>query len=264
MTATSRASVAVILLPLLLIPAASFAQWTNVPRSKIPRTREGKPDLLAPAPRTPDGKPDLSGVWSPTDNRYGRDIAAALTSGDILYQPWAKTLFDERKDGAHSREDPDANCLPQGVPKINAIAYPQKFIQLPGSIVIVYEAFTLWRQIFMDGRQVSPDANPTWLGYSTGKWEGDTLVVDTRGFNGKAWLDQLGRPSTDALHVTERFRRKNVGHMEIVITIDDPKAYTRPWTVAEEVHLMPDTEPIEFIGNENNRDLEHLPGRRFQ
>jgi hypothetical protein len=261
--AANSASVAAVLLS-LLIPSASFAQWTNVPQAKIPRTPDGMPDLLAPAPTTQDGKPDLSGVWSPTDNRYGRDIAAALTSGDIPYQPWAKALFDERKDGAHSKEDPDANCLPQGVPKINAIAYPQKFIQSRESIVIVYEAFTLWRQIFMDGRGIRADANPTWMGYSTGKWEGDTLVVDTRGFNGKAWLDQQGRPSTDALHVIERFHRKNVGHMEIRITIEDPKAYTRPWTIAEELHLLPETEPMEFICNENTRDLEHLPGRRFQ
>jgi len=255
-------SATAILFPLLMIPTASFAQWTRVPQSAIPRTHDGKPDLLAPAPRTPDGKPDLSGVWSPTDNRYGRDLAAALTSGEVPYQPWAKALFDERKDGAHSSEDPDANCLPQGVPKINAIAYPQKFIQSPGSIVIVYEAFTLWRQIFLDGREVVPDANPTWLGYSTGKWDGDTLVVESRGFNGRAWLDQLGRPSTDALHVTERFLRKNLGRMELLITIDDPKAYTRPWTVAEELHLLPGTEPIEFICNENNLDVEHLPGKR--
>ena len=145
----------------------------------------------------------------------------------VPFQPWARALFDQRKDGSHSREDPDANCLPQGVPKANAVAYPWKMIQTPGSIVIVYEAFNLWRQIFMDGRELSADANPTWQGYSTGKWDGDTLVVDTRGFNGKAWLDQVGRPTTDALHVTERFRRKDFGHMEIQITIDDPKAYTQ-------------------------------------
>jgi hypothetical protein len=247
-----------------LTPTSSLAQWTNVPPSKIPRTDDGKPDLLAPAPRLSDGKPDLSGVWSPTDNKYLRDLAADLKPEDVPYQPWARALFDERRGGAHSREDPDANCLPQGVPKIDAVAYPQKFIQLPGSIVIVYEIFNLWRQIFMDGRELEPDPNPTWQGYSIGKWEGDTLVVDTRGFNGKAWLDQLGRPSTDALHVIERFRRKNVGLMEIEITIDDPKAYARPWTVIELLHLMPDSEPMEFICNENNRDLEHLPGARIR
>jgi hypothetical protein len=109
-----------------------------------------------------------------------------------------------------------------------------------------------------------PDVNPTWLGYSTGKWEGDTLVVETRGFNGKAWLDQMGRPTTDALHVTERFTRIDFGHLQVRVTIDDPKAYSRPWTVTEDARLLPDTEPMEFICNENNRDIEHLPGKSPQ
>ena len=112
----------------------------------------------------------------------------------------------------------------------------------------------------MDGRALAQDLNPTWMGYSTAKWDGDAWVVDTRGFNGKAWLDQLGKPSTDALHVTERFQRKDFGHMDIQITIDDPKAYTKPWTVNESVHLLPETELLEFICNENNRDVAHLPG----
>jgi hypothetical protein len=155
-------------------------------------------------------------------------------------------------------------CLPQGVPKINASPYPWKVVQAPGSLVIIYETFGLWRQIFLDGREMIPDANPTWMGYSTGRWEGDTLVVDTRSFNGKFWLDQLGRPSTDALHVAERFRRKDFGHMDIQITIDDAKAYTRPWTVTEPLNLLSDTELQEFISNENNRDLEHLPGKQLQ
>jgi len=147
------------------------------------------------------------------------------------------------------------------VPRINAAPPPWKLIQTPGFIVIIYEASTLWRQIFLDGRELAEDFTPTWLGYSTGKWDGDTLVVDTRGFNGEAWLDQSGKPSTDALHVIERFRRKDLGHMDIQITIDDPKAYTKPWIVTEEVRLSTNTELLEFICNENNRDLEHLPGK---
>jgi hypothetical protein len=134
-------------------------------------------------------------------------------------------------------------------------------VQTPTFIVLVYENFNLWRQIFLDGRELTDDATPSWFGYSTGKWEGDTLVVDTKGFNGKAWLDQGGKPATDALHVIERFRRKDFGHMEIQITIDDPKAYTKPWTVTEPLNLLTDTELMEFVCNENNRDLEHLPGR---
>jgi hypothetical protein len=236
---------------LLSLPAT--AQWVKAPST-------AKVDLAAPVRRTADGHPDLSGIWEPLANRYLGNIAADLKA-EIPYQPWAKALFDSRADGSHSKEDPDANCLPQGVPKIDAAPAPWRIVQTPGYIVVIYEAFNLWRQIFVDGREVAADVNPTWMGYSTGKWDGDALVVETRGFNGKAWLDQLGRPSTDALHVTERFVRKDIGHMDIQITIDDPKAYTKPWTVSQPVHLRPDIELLEFICNENNRDVEHLPGK---
>ena len=259
------ASIGSIVVVLSVTAAQTQAQnWIKVPARDFPRMADGKPNLVAPVPRNPDGKPDLTGPWSSKDNTFLRDIATGLKADDVPFQPWAKALFEQRKDGSHSREDPDANCLPQGVPKANAVAYPWKMLQTPGSIVIVYEAFNLWRQIFLDGREPSPDANPTWQGYSTGRWDGDTLVVDTKGFNGKAWLDQLGRPTTDALHVTERFLRKDFGHMEIRITIDDPKAYTRPWTVTEEVNVVLDTDLMEFICNDNNRDLEHLPGKSLR
>jgi hypothetical protein len=238
---------------LLLAPSAS-PQWVKAPS-------KGKVDLSAPTPRAVDGHPDLSGIWEPLANRYLGNIAADLKDENVPYQPWAKSLFESRRDGSHSKEDPDANCLPQGVPKIDAAPAPWKIVQTPGYIVIVYEAFNLWRQIFVDGREFAKDLNPVWMGYSIGKWDGDTLVVESRGFNGKAWLDQLGRPSTDALHVTERFRRKDFGHMDIQITIDDPKAYTKPWTVTEPVHLSPDIDLLEFICSENNKDVEHLPGK---
>jgi hypothetical protein len=241
-------------------PLLLAQHWTKVPLTGIPLTPDGKPDMFAPVPRTPDGKPNLSGKWSSADNTFARNLATGLKEEDVPFQPWAKALFDKRKDGSHSREDPDANCLPQGVPKIGALAYPWRLIQTPGSIVIIYEAFTLWRQIFMDGRELIADPNPTWMGYSTAKWDGDTLVIDTRGFNGRLWLDQLGRPSTEALHVIERFHRRDVGHMDIHVTIDDPGAYTQPWSVKQEVALRHDTELMEFICNENNRDPEHLPG----
>ena len=245
-------------LGLLALPA--LCQWTKVPPLKAPRTRSGEVDLKAPAPRLPDGRPDLSGSWSTDDNRYVRDFANDLKAEDVPYQPWAKKLFDERKDGSHSREDPDAHCLPQGVPKIDSVQYPWKLVYTPNSIVIIYEAFNYWRQIFTDGREMNPDANPTWFGYSTGKWDGDTLVVDTRGFNGRIWLDQLGRPTTEKLHVIERYRRIDYGHMIIDITIDDPGAYTRPFSSRQEVDLRPAWEPMEFICGENNTDLPHLPG----
>src|SRR5262249_49738044 len=159
------------------------------PAAAIPRTSDGKPNLSAPAPRMADGKPDLSGVWEP-NGKYVQNLAADLKPDEVPFQPWAQALYDERKTGAHSKDNQAAHCLPQGVPRIN------------------FEAFTLWRQIFLDGREMAVDVTPSWLGYSVGKWEGDTLVVDTKGFNGKAWIDQLGKPSTEALHVIERFRRR--------------------------------------------------------
>lgn len=235
-------------------------QWVKVPSAAIPRTPDGKPNLSAPAPRLPDGHPDLSGIWE-VNNKYVRDLAADLKPGDVPFQPWAKALFDERKDGSHSKEDNAAHCLPPGTPRINAAPFPWKIVQKPGFIAILYEDFNLWRQVFLDGRELAEDATPTWFGHSTGKWDGDTLVVDTKGFNGKAWIDQLGKPATEALHVIERFRRKDFGHMDIQITIDDPRAYTKPWTVTEPANLSPEIELMEFICNENNRDLEHLPGK---
>jgi len=250
------AAVAVGTLTVISIPA--LAQWLNHPTAGIPRTSDGRPDLAAPAPRTPDGKADLSGIWQ-ANIKYLRDVAADLKPGEVPFQSWAEALFNDRKAGLYAKVEPDANCLPQGVPKLNHTPNPFKIIQTPGVVVILYEAFTLYRQVFTDGRSLPTDPNPTWLGYSVGRWEGNTLIVDSRGFNGKTWLDIAGHPTTDALHVIERFRRRDFGHLEIEITIDDPKAYTRPWTVKEDLSLLADTELLEFICNENNRDLEHLP-----
>ena len=248
---------------LVLVSAPLQAQWIKAPPANIPLTPDGKPNLSAAAPRLPNGQPDLSGIWRP-DNVYDgqpANFAANLKVDDIPYQPWAKALLEERMTGVHEREDSSALCLPQGVPRMIAAPGQWRVVQKPEFIAILYEAFgILWRQIFLDGREVAEDAPPTWLGYSTGKWDGDTLVVDTKGFNGKFWLDQQGKPTTEALHVIERFRRKDFGHMDVEITIDDTNAYTRPWTFAEHVRLLTDTELMEAICNENNRDLEHLPG----
>jgi hypothetical protein len=251
----------VALLSIGAMTATVSAQWTNVPPLPVSRTADGKPDLSAPAPRLSDGRPDLSGIWEPIDNRYVGNIAAGIGADNVPFQPWARALFESRRDGSEARDDPPASCLPQGVPRLGAAPAPWKIVQTPTFLVFVYEAFNLWRQVFLDGRELMPDANPTWLGYSVGTWDGDTLVVDTKGFNGKAWLDQMGRPTTDALHVTERFTRTNFGRMQVRITIDDPKAYTGPWTVTQEVRLLTNTELLEFICNENNRDLPHLPTR---
>ena len=263
LTLKSLLRIAPLMAILALISTPVHAQWEKVPAAPIPRTPDGKPNLLAPAPRLPDGHPDLAGIWEPNGNKYVLNVAADLKPGDVPYQSWSKTLVDQRADGSHSREDPTAHCLPQGVPRINAAPPPWKLVQTPGFVVIIYEAANLWRQIFLDGRVLAEDYTPAWLGYSTGKWEGDTLVVDTKGFNGKAWMDQAGKPTTDALHVTERFQRIDFGHMNIQITIDDVKVYTKPWTVTQQVHLLTNTELMENVC-ENNLDLEHLPGDRTQ
>jgi len=252
---------AVLILSLASAPLSG--QWLDAPEPELPRTSDGRVDLEAPAPRLPNGRIDLQGIWMPDDNRYIRDLALDVGSENVPYRPWAKRLFDERKDGSHSREDPDAHCLPQGVPKIDFVAYPWKLIETPNSIVILFETFTYWRQIFTDGREVDANAKPAWMGYSTGRWDGDTFVVETTGFNGKAWLDQLGRPSTDQLQVTERFTRTAFGHMTIAVTIDDPGAYTDTWSASHVVHLRPGWEPMEFICGENNKDVESLPGGDF-
>jgi hypothetical protein len=252
----------VALLTFCFLSTPVFAQpwWAKVPSPSVPRTPDGKVNLSAPAPRLADGKPDFSGVWNPPTG-YLRDLTKDLKE-PAPFKPWAKQVYDERAAGLHWREEPDANCLPQGVPKVLLAPAPWRMVQTPDRIFFVHEAFNLWWQAFADGREFIPtaDITPTWHGYSTAKYEGDTLVVDSRGFNGKVWLDQLGKPSTEALHVTTRFRRKDFGHMDIRVTIDDPEAYTRPWTVNVEVSLSPNAELMEFICLENEKDV----GRRSE
>jgi hypothetical protein len=235
------------------------AQWKIVDKG-IPRVKNGQPDMNAPAPRRADGKPDLTGIWI-ADPPKVRDATAGLKPGELSMTPWAQKIFDERKTGDVSANDPDANCLPQGVPKIESTPLPFKIYQEPNAIVILYEAFGQFRQLFMDGRALPKDPNPTWYGYSVAKWDGDTLVVESSGFNGKVWLDQVGHPSTEALHVTERFHRRDFGHMDITSTIEDSGAYTKPWTFTQPVTLMVDTELLEFVCNENNTDVPHMKGK---
>ena len=244
----------------LVMPIPGSAQWLNYPAAGIPRGPDGKPNLSAPAPRTPDGKPDLSGVWQAEGQQYFFDLGAGLKAGDVSLQPWAKELQQQRETHDHG-DDPLARCLPHGVPRINTNGlFPFKIIQTPGLVAILYEQLYLFRQVFLDGRRLANSPNPTWLGYSTGKWDGDTLVVETSGFNDKTWLDtNKGHPATEALHVTERFRRKDFGNLEVQATIDDPKAYTKPWTTTiQRMHLQLDTDILEFICNENEKDIPHM------
>ena len=246
----------------MAIPAC--AQWLNYPTAGIPKGSNGKPDLSAPAPRTADGKPDLSGVWQAESQEFFMNLGSGLKQDELSMQPWASALQQQRVERDHG-EDPLARCLPHGVPRINTNGlFPFKIIQTPQEVVILYEQLYLFRQIFLDGRKLANNPNPAWLGYSTGRWEGDTLVVETSGFNDKTWLDtERGHPATEALHVTERFRRRNFGTLEVVATIDDPKAYTKPWTTkVQKMNLQLNTDILEFICAENEKDISHLPAQK--
>lgn len=243
-------------LRIVLILAAAgvlgHAQWLNYPTPGIPRTSDGKPNLAAPAPRMADGKPDLSEIWhgDPGNAKYFGDVAADFKAGEFPIQPWADTLTKQRKLGFQQKERPDANCISIGVPQYYDVGAPFKIIQESGFVVILYEPFGAFRQIFLDARPLLEDPNPTWMGYSVGRWEEDTLVVETTGFNGKKWLDQGGLPTTDALRTIERFRRRDFGHLDIQFTVDDPKAYTKPWTLNLAQLFYADTELLESVCNE--------------
>jgi hypothetical protein len=247
-----------ILVLLLFAAVPAWAQWFKIPTPGIPRTADGRPNLTAPTPRGPDGKPILSGIWQ-MNGKYLQDIAADMKPGEVPYQPATEKLFNSRRNGAGGKNDPAARCIP-GMPKLNALPYPFKILEAPGEVIMLFEGFTTFRQIFTDGRELPKDPNPAWFGYSIGKWEGDDFVVNTIGINESTWLDNAGRPHSDTLHLIERFRRHDFGHMDIELTIDDPKAYTKPWTVKEDLRLIPDTELLEYVCNENNKDYEHLVG----
>lgn len=241
-----------------LTAATAPAQWLDRKTKGIPRTEDGRANLTAPAPRSADGKPDLSGIWMVPGLKYLINIAADLK--EVPFQPWAAAEYKQRVDN-RGKDDPNNFCLPSIIPEKIAVTSPWKIVETPGLTLILYESRTIFRQIFTDGRPLPKDPNPTWQGYSVGRWDGDTFVVESTGFNGKGWLDTNGHPVTDALHVTEKYRRKDFGHMDVEITIDDPKAYTKSWTIHENPELQPDTELIEYICEENNRDIGHFVGK---
>jgi hypothetical protein len=221
----------------------------NPYQSKVP---------TGPAPRTADGKPDLSGNWAPNAIRQNVDL---IGSGvDVPMQPWAEAVYKKHKESL-SKDDPEARCLPPGVPRMSTTPYPWTIVQTPKLIVIVYEGGAhIWRKIFMDGRPHDPNVQQTWLGDSIGHWDGDTLVVDTVGMNDITWIDEAGIPHSDALHVIERISRPDLGHLEIEHTIDDPKTFTKPWKFTTHPTLLKG-ELIEYICQENNLDVQHLVGK---
>jgi hypothetical protein len=251
-------------LALLASTTLAHAQWPRVASPKLPRTADGKVNLTAPTPRTADGHPDFSGVWEMyaegENPKLLTNLAADLKPGDVPFLPWAETTYKERA-ASNGKDHPGAQCLPSGIPEKDTVPHPYKIVQTPDLIIILYESRTIYRQIFTDGRPLPPDPNPAWQGYSVGHWDGDTLVVETAGFNGKTWLDMSGHPATDALHVTERFTRRDLGHMDLQFTINDPKAYSKPWTVAAKVHLLPQDDLIEYVCEENNKAPGHMVGK---
>jgi hypothetical protein len=252
----------------LLIALPTYAQWEKSPTSAFPRTNDGTPNLSAPAPKAPDGKIDLSGVWQPDANPNGKpqgvenqvfsqyfvNVAADLPQGAAPIQPSAETLFRQRLQN-QGKDAPAAHCKPSGVPILNSLPLPYKIVQTPRLIMILYEENTVFRQIFLDGRQPVKDAEPRWMGYSTGKWDGDTLVVDTIGVNDQTWLDGMGHPHSDSMHLIERFRRRDAGHLEVEVTIDDPKSYSKSITYTQKATIRPDEELLEYFCTENEKDV---------
>jgi hypothetical protein len=248
------------------------AQWPPYPTG-APKAPGGQVNLTAPTPRTADGKPDLSGLWESVRTGPGQKILASdpepaavnyfwnIGSGmkdGLPYQPWAAELRKKRM-ADDQKDNPDVHCLPIGLTQLHNHPQPRKIIQTPKLIVILYEANGGVRQIFMDGRPLpNNDPQPWWYGYSVGRWEGDTLVVETTGFRDGGWLDVTGSPLTDAAKMTERFRRVNYGNLEIDVTVDDPKAYTRPWTVTLRQRILPDADLIEFVCAENEKSTQHF------
>jgi hypothetical protein len=257
----------------LLIPLVLPAQWLDYPTPAVPKMADGKPNLSAPAPRGADGKPDFSGMWgwvnlgAPcgahcNDNQISREflnIASGLKGGPP-YQPSTAELVKKRRADL-AKDDPNVRCMPRGAPRIWTDDYYKRVFQMPGRLLIVTERNMQYRQIFTDGRPLPDDPNPTWNGYSTAKWDGDTLVVQTVGFRDDLWLDSDGNPLTNSGKVTERIRRPNFGTLEVEMTIDDPKIYTAPWTVTIQQPLVLDSELIDYYCLEGEKDFAHMVGK---
>jgi hypothetical protein len=249
------------------------AQWLHYPTAGVPKKPDGSPNLTAQAPRGADGKPDLSGVWAPVrekpldESLAGQvnptgafwDFGSVLKDG-LPYQPWAAEVEKKRR-ADNSKDNPDVHCMPLGILQMDTHPFPRRIVQVPGFISILYERDMEYRQIFTDGRPLLKDPNPSWNGFSTGKWDGDVLVVETNGFRDGLWADYNGSPITEAAQVTERFHRLNYGTMEIEVTVNDPKAYTKPWTVKLTHALVLDADLLEYVCLEGERDSAHMVGK---
>ena len=253
-----------------LIAAPASAQWLQYRTAGVPRDARGKPNLSAPAPRAADGRPDLSGVWTlgtscppegcvdyPVAPEF-RNLGARLPNG-LPYQPWAAALVKQRSE-QNGKDDPVTLCKPAGALRLLTFPPPRKVLQLAGLVVILSERDVTYRQIFTDGRPLPKDPEPSFNGYSTGRWVKDTLVVETNGLR-DGWLDRRGSPMTDEARITEKFRRANYGRLEVEVTVDDQKAYTKPFTVTLNQKILLDTDLLEYHCNDNEKDRLHLIGR---
>jgi hypothetical protein len=267
-------------LPALLLVVGALwsvqvaAQWLKYPTSGTPRTAEGQVDLSAPAPRLTNGQPDLSGLWTadqscsppgpgcgrsgpgPFASRELNDIGVSLPGG-LPYQPWLASLVKERTAN-HAKDDPHVRCFPDFFLRSYGLPHFLKFVHAPPLLVVLNEMNANYRQIFTDGRLPPEDPTPSWQGYSSARWDGDTLVVDTIGFRDDLWIDWNGSVVTSSAKVRERIRRPDFGHLEIEVTVDDPKAYTKPWTVKLRQQFAADVELIDEICLENEKDAAHL------
>src|SRR5262245_22049836 len=248
------------------------AQW-NERMAGAPRTPDGKVDMTGPVPRV-NGRPDLSGIWQveaeprgpglfglgeSLNSRYFRDVLSDFKRGEEPLTPEGAEIL--RRNTQPGVIGPNLRCLPDGVPHADLLPEPFKLIQTPGEIIMLYEVETIFRQIFTAGRKFPKDPAPTWLGFSIGRWDGDTLVIDTMGFNDLSWLDARGHGHSEEMRVEERFHRRDFGHLDVTVTIIDPKVFTKPVTINFVEQLLPDTDVFEHICNENERDSAHQPGR---
>lgn len=264
----------------LVLPAFGFSQWLHYPTADVPRKSDGAPDLAAPAPRLADGKPDFSGIWHaarrlPCDPDASRFIPCGIEiggspqarnfgvdmPGGLPYQRWAAELVKQRR-ADEGVDDPHVRCLPDNPPRTWTMPHLTKAVHTPRLLVLLYEVNAIYRQIFIDGRPLPEDRNPGWNGYSTARWEGDTLVVRTAGFRDGLWIDMGGSPMSDAAQLTERIRRPNYGTLEVEITVDDPKVYTRPWTVEHAQNIELDTELMDEVCLENEKSYERMQAIR--
>jgi hypothetical protein len=275
-----RVRLGFVLIAIVALPALGFAQWLRYPTADVPKKSDGTPDLTAATPRLPDGKPDFSGLWhaanpnrcvpgtsrfvecgveiggSPLGGNLGRNLP-----GGLPYRPEAAKLAQARR-ADDSRDDPHVRCLPDNPPRAWTLPHLTKAIHTPKLLVLLYEVNAMYRQIFIDGRPLPEDRNPTWNGYSTARWDGDTLVVTTAGFRDDTWIDTGGSPMSDAATMTERIRRPTFGTLEIELTIDDPKNYTKPFTVTMTQNIELDTDLIDEFCLENEKSYERMQRSR--